>query len=138
MATVLRIESMGGATYDFNELEIGNIREWYYERQLKHESQCGDPTVFSMGVEHYHAQVEFINVFASTIARLNIVRILRDRFWLYPHYLDDTDVKYCVIIWNPEVISEFYYHGHPKADQVMSVLFREYVGAVCYPPVPGS
>jgi len=138
MATVLRIDSMIGTHYDFNEYEIGKSREWTAQRQLKHESQCGDPTIFNMAVEHYRARFEFINAFMSTIARLNLVRQLGDRFWLYPHYLSNTDYKYCVTLWNPEKISEFWYHGHPLADQTVTLEFREFAGIVCYPPIPGS
>jgi len=138
MATVLRIESMTGVLYDFTEFEIGKSREWNAQKQLKLESQCGDPTIFDMAIEHYRARIAFINAYTSTIARMNLVRLLADRFWLYPHYLSDVDLKYCVVLWNPEVISEFWYHGHPLADQPRTLEFREFVGFVCYPPVPGS
>lgn len=138
MAIVLRMQSLIGISYDFTELEVGKCREWNYEKRIDLESQLADITIYSEGVEHYEAQIEFINVFASTIGRLNMVRLLRDRFWLYPHYLDNVDLKYCVVLRNPEEISEFYYHGQPDADQVMALVFREFVGSVCYPPVPGS
>jgi hypothetical protein len=138
MAIVFRIESMAGATYDFSEMEVGKLEEWNAQQQLKLESQCGDPTIFDMGVEHYRARCQFINAFASTVARLNLVRVLADRFWMYPHYLFDTDLKYCVVLWNPEAIKEFWYHGHPEADKAVTLEFREFVGFVCYPPVPGS
>ena len=138
MPTVLRIESMIGVTYDFTDEEVGKGREWNAQKQLKLESQCGDPTIFDMQVEHYRARFEFINAYASTIARMNWVRQLADRFWFYPHYLLDVNLKYCVVLWNPEKISEFWFHGHPLADQVITLEFREFVGFVCYPPVPGS
>ena len=138
MATVLRIRSLMDINYDFNELEVGDVIEYEDEPLIYRESQLGDVTLYSEGVEHHMLEIDFINVFASTIARLNLVRLLRDRFWIYPHYLDDTDLRYCVVLRNPELVREFYYHGHPKADQVMRLIFREFTGSVCYPPVPGS
>jgi hypothetical protein len=138
MATVLRIKTLEGLSYDFDQYEIGRSREWTAQTQIKHESQCGDPTVFNVGVEHYRAQFDFINTFTSTIARMNLVRQIGDRFWLYPHFLSDTDLKYCVVLWNPEAISEFWYHGYPLADQTVRLEFREFVGMACYPPAPGS
>jgi hypothetical protein len=138
MATAVRIETLYGGTYDFDEIEVGHSREWTAVSQIKVESQLGDPTIYDDGIDHYRATFEFITVFASTISNLNLVRLIRDRFWLYPHYMDDTDLKYCVVLWNPEAIFEAWYHGHPHADQIITLEFREFTGAVCYPPTPGS
>lgn len=138
MATALRIESLVGGLYDFAEIEIGHSREWQHTDQIKVVSQLGDPTIYDDGIEHYRATFEFVTVFASTISNLNLVRLIRDRFWLYPHFMDDTALKYCVVLWNPNAINEAWYHGHPYADQIINLEFREFTGAVCYPPTPGS
>lgn len=134
MATVLRIDSMAGSHYDFQEWEVADMEEWTYTKQIKQLSQLGDPSVFDEGVEHYYSNVTFQLTFAGTVARLNLIRQLRDRFWIFPHYLFDTDEKYCVILWNPEAIREYWRRGHPLADQRITLHFREFVGAVCVPP----
>lgn len=134
MATVLRCESLDGVNYDFNEWEVADLKEWFDPSVIKLESQLGDPTMFDNGVEHYWAEIDFQIAFASTLANLNFVRLLREQFWLYPHFLNDLTTKYCVILWNPEDVAERWRRGYPLADHKLRLRFREFVGAVCYPP----
>ena len=121
---VLRVQTLAGIDYFFTEMEIGDVKEWLEPQRIKQRSQFGDPHYYALGVEHYNAEIEFILCLADTISRLNLVRLQADRFWIYPHYLVDQYLKYCVVLDNPQDIAEFWRRGLPLADEIVRLRFQ--------------
>jgi hypothetical protein len=136
MNAVLRVEhvNLPDGHLDFDDLEVPFMWPRPNQRTSREESQGGRVTVNYVGNEWYVFDITFKMTWRYTIENLNLVRLLRDVFWVYPFYRFDHTIRHECIWSDPKQFKEYYVAGLPAADWSLEVTWEEVIPGTC--PIP--